>query len=175
MPDAQIECDAFKRTVTWVLLKSRVAETIGGRRRGSPTWDPFNALGEFMRWDPFREIAPISLKERMPEFDAAFEIKETKESYLFKADVPGIKESDLTINLGGNRLTVSGKREAEKQQETETYFSYERSYGSFTRSFTLPEGIDAEKVNANLKDGVLTIAVPKKPEAQPKKVAIKAG
>ena len=141
----------------------------------APTWDPFNALRGLMRWDPFREIAPLGLKEPMPEFDAAFEIKETKEDYLFKADVPGIKESDLSINLSGNRLTVSGKREEEKKQESETYFSYERSYGSFTRSFTLPEGVDAEKVNANLKDGVLTITVPKKPEAQPKKVSIKTG
>jgi HSP20 family protein len=142
----------------------------------APTrWDPFHVLRDFMRWDPFREIAPMSSIDRMADFDAAFEIKETKEGYLFKADVPGIKEDDLTINLTGNRLTVSGKREEEKRQEHETYFSYERSYGSFTRSFTLPDGIDAEKVNATLKDGVLSILVPKKPEAQPKKVDIKGG
>jgi HSP20 family protein len=128
-----------------------------------------------MRWDPFREITPVSTMDRFAEFDAAFEVKETKEGYLFKADVPGIKENDLTINLTGNRLTVSGKREEEKKQEHETYFSYERSYGSFARTFTLPEGVDAEKVNASLKDGVLTILVPKTPETQPKKVAIKAG
>jgi HSP20 family protein len=138
-------------------------------------WDPFSAFREFMRWDPFREIAPLSTMDRLNEIDAPFEVKETKEGYLFKADVPGIKESDLTINLSGNRLSVSGKREEEKKQESETYFSYERSYGSFTRSFTLPEGIEADKVHANLKDGVLSILVPKKPEAQPKKVAIKTG
>jgi HSP20 family molecular chaperone IbpA len=106
---------------------------------------------------------------------AAFEVKETKDSYLFKADVPGIKESDITISLTGNRLTVSGKRDEEKRQENETFFSYERSYGSFTRAFTLPEGVDAEKVSANLKEGVLSIAVPKTPEAQPKRVSIKTG
>ena len=138
-------------------------------------WDPFNVVRDFMRWDPFREIAPLAPMERIAELDAAFEIKETKEGYLFKADVPGIKENDLTINLTGNRLTVSGKREEEKRQENETYFSYERSYGSFTRSFTLPDGVDGDKVNANLKDGVLSILVPKKPEAQPKKVEIKGG
>jgi len=138
-------------------------------------WDPFNVVRDFMRWDPFREIAPLAPMERMAEFDAAFEIKETKEGYLFKADVPGIKENDLTINLTGNRLTVSGKREEEKRQEHETYFSYERSYGSFTRSFTLPDGVDGDQVNANLKDGVLSILVPKKPEAKPKKVEIKGG
>jgi HSP20 family protein len=138
-------------------------------------WDPLHALRGFMRWDPFREIAPMSTMDRLSEFEAAFEVKETKEGYLFKADVPGIKENDLTINLTGNRLTVSGKRDEERKQEHETYFSYERSYGSFTRSFTLPEGVDADKVNASLKDGVLTILVPKTPEALPKKVAIKAG
>jgi HSP20 family protein len=77
--------------------------------------------------------------------------------------------------VSGNRLTVAGKREEEKKHETETYFSYERSYGTFTRSFTLPEGIESDKVQASLKDGVLSILVPKKPEAQPKKVAIKTG
>jgi HSP20 family protein len=141
----------------------------------SSVWDPFATLRDLMRWDPFREIAPVTRREILADFDAAFEVKETKDGYVFKADVPGIKESDLAINLTENRLTVSGKREAEKQQESDTYFSYERSYGSFTRSFTLPEGVDAEKVNASLKDGVLTINVAKKPEAQPKKVSIKAG
>jgi HSP20 family protein len=138
-------------------------------------WDPFSTFREMMRWDPFQAIAPMMPRERMAELDAAFEVKETKEGYVFKADVPGIKESDLTIDLTGNRLTVSGKREAEKHTENQTYFTYERSYGSFARSFTMPEGIEAERVNAELKDGVLTIMVPKKPEAQAKKVTIKAG
>jgi len=138
-------------------------------------WDPFSVFREISRWDPFREVAPMAGADRMNEFDAAFEVKETREGYLFKADVPGIRDNDLTINLTGNRLTVSGKREEEKKQEHETYFSYERSYGTFTRSFTLPEGIDGDRINANLKDGVLSILVPKKADAQPKKVSIKTG
>jgi len=137
--------------------------------------DPFSVFRDFLRWDPFREIAPITTTDRLAQFDAAFEVKETKDAYLFKADVPGIKESDITISLTGNRLTVSGKRDEEKRQEHETFFSYERSYGSFTRAFTLPEGVDAEKVSANLKEGVLSISVPKTPEAQPKRVSIKTG
>ena len=147
----------------------------GNPRVSSYATDPFGSLRDLLRWDPFREIAPVASKERSVEFDAAFEVKETKEAYLFKADVPGVQERDLSINLTGNRLTVSGKREAEKHHESDTFFSYERSYGSFARSFTLPDGIVAEDITANLKDGVLTIGVPKKPEAQPKKVAIKAG
>jgi HSP20 family protein len=152
-----------------------VNKTAAAPQAQSYGWDPFTALREIMRWDPFREIAPIAARDRMVEFDAAFEVKETKDAYLFKADVPGIKESDLSVNLTGNRLTVTGKREAERRQENDTYFSYERSFGSFTRSFTLPDGIEADKVQADLKDGVLSINVPKKPEAQPKKVSIKAG
>jgi HSP20 family protein len=104
----------------------------------------------------------------------SFEIKETKEAYVFKADVPGIKESDLDVTLTGNRLTVSGKREAEKQEHTDTYYVYERSYGDFARSFTLPEGVDASSVNAELNQGVLTLSIKKTPEAQPKKIAVQS-
>ena len=111
--------------------------------------------------------------ERFTDIDAPFEVKEDKEGYTLKADVPGVKESDLTINLTGTRISVSGKREEEKKQESESYIRYERSYGTFTRSFTLPDGIDGDKVQASLKDGVLSIFVPKKPELLPKKVSIK--
>jgi HSP20 family protein len=152
------------------LTVNKTAEAVHPTR-----WDPFGILRELARWDAFREIAPMPAIERMAQFEVPFEVKETKEGYLFKADVPGTKESDIAINLTGNRLTVSGKREEEKRQENETYFSYERSYGTFTRSFTLPEDVDGDKVNASLKDGVLTIMVPRKPEAQPKKVSIKSG
>lgn len=104
----------------------------------------------------------------------SFEIKEAKDAYLFKADVPGVKESDLEVTLTGNRLTVSGKREAEKQEQTDTYYTYERSYGDFTRSFTLPEGVDMNSVHADLKEGVLALSIKKKPEAQPKKIAVQS-
>jgi HSP20 family protein len=66
-----------------------------------------------------------------------FEVKETKEGFVFKADVPGIKEKDLEITMTGNRLTISGKREAEMEERSDTYYACERSYGSFTRAFTL--------------------------------------
>ena len=85
-----------------------------------------------------------------------------------------MKESDLEVTVTGNRLTVSGKREAEKQEHTDTYYSYERSYGDFTRAFTLPDGVDMNGVHAELKDGVLTLSVKKTPEAQPKKIAVQS-
>jgi len=146
-------------------------------RPTAPTATPdlFRAFRDLMRWDPFREVAPLAVTDHMTELDAPFEVKETKEGYVFKADVPGIKENDMSINLTDSRLTVSGKREEEKKQESDTYFSMERSYGTFVRSFTLPEGIDADKVSANLKDGVLTISVPKKPGTQPKQISVKTG
>lgn len=137
------------------------------------TWEPSRLMARMMNWDPFREMMPLFPEERLT-FEPAFEIKETKEGFLFKADVPGIKESDLDVSLTGNRLTVTGKREAEKEDKGDTYYTYERSYGSFSRAFTLPEGVNAAAIAANLKDGVLSIALPKKPEAQPKKIPVAA-
>jgi HSP20 family protein len=134
-------------------------------------WEPSRWFSRMMSWDPFREMTPAFASERMT-FDPAFEIKETKDAYLFKADMPGIKETDLDVSVTGNRLTIAGKRDAEKEDKGDTYYTYERSYGSFTRTFTLPEGVDAAGVHANLKDGVLSLSVPKKPEAQPKKIPV---
>ena len=136
-------------------------------------WDPFRTMRELFRWDPFLEMAPFAPAEEMG-FDVAFDVKETPDAYVFKADLPGIKNEDLDVKLANNRLTVTGKREAEKREKTETYYTYERSYGNFMRSFTLPEGVEGEKVAADLKDGVLTITLPKKPEAKPRQVDVKS-
>jgi HSP20 family protein len=111
-------------------------------------------------------------------FNPSFEVKETKDTFVFKADVPGIRESDLDVTLTGNRLSISGKREEEKEEkegEGARYYTYERSYGSFTRSFTLPDGVDAEHLRAELNGGVLTVVVPKKLEVQAKRIAVSAG
>ncbi len=135
-------------------------------------WDPFRTMSELLRWDPFAELVPPVAKEMW--FEPAFEVKETPNAYVFKADLPGIKNEDLDVKLAGNRLTVNGKREAEKREKTDTYYTYERSYGSFVRSFTLPEGIDGDKIAADLKDGVLTVTLPKKPEVVPRQVEVKS-
>jgi HSP20 family protein len=136
--------------------------------------DPFRMMRDLLRWDPFKEMAPMWTQELPGEFSPAFEVKETDGSYLFKADVPGVKEGDIDVTVTGNRLTISGSRSEEKEEKQETYYSCERKYGSFSRSYTLPEGADFEHVHADLKSGVLTIAVPKKPEIQPKKIAVKS-
>lgn len=135
-------------------------------------WDPARMMRSLLGWDPFREMAPFAFEQPMAGFAPAFEIKETKNGYLFKADVPGVKLQDIDVSYAGNRLTITGKREAEKQEKTDTYYTYERSYGSFTRAFTMPEGVDPNGIHADLRDGVLTIDVPKKAEAQPKKIAV---
>lgn len=134
--------------------------------------DPFKTMREWMRWDPFRAIAPSFAYER--EWLPSFEIRENGDSFLFRADLPGIAQKDLDVSLTGNRLQVSGKREAEKETKEETVYLYERSFGSFTRTFTLPEGIDAAHTRSELKDGVLTIVVPKLPAMKPKKIEVKA-
>jgi HSP20 family protein len=136
-------------------------------------WDPFRMMREMMRFDPFGDLG-IGWQQPT-SFIPAFEVRETENAYLFKADLPGVKDEDLDISLNANRLTVTGKREAEERVENETYYAYERSYGSFTRSFTLPDGIDGDHVQADLREGVLTLTVPKKPEMQPKKIQLKPG
>jgi len=137
----------------------------------SGRWDPFHWMRDLMGWDPFREMTPYAAQPASGFFPT-FEIKETKEGYFFKADVPGVKEADLDVTLTGNRLTVSGKRESEKREHTDTFYAYERSYGDFTRAFTLPEGVDFNSLYADLKDGVLTLFIKKMPEVQPKKINI---
>jgi HSP20 family protein len=128
-----------------------------------------------MHWDPFRQMAPFLTVEDQPaRYTPDFEIKETKDGFVFKADVPGIKEKDLEITMTGNRLTISGKREAEKEESTDTYFARECSYGGFTRAFTLPEGTDgSNEIRAELNQGVLTLFLPKKPELQPRRIEVK--
>jgi HSP20 family protein len=118
------------------------------------------AFQGFDAWNGARGFAPT------------FEVKETKDAYVFKADLPGLAESDVQIHMTGNVLTVTGERKQESVQEGERYFAIERGYGQFSRSFSLPDGTDAENVTANLKDGVLTLRVPKKPEVQARRITI---
>ena len=152
--------------------KRNGGETLGPVARRE--WEPLRLMREMLGWDPFREITPL-LPVGVPGFAPAFEVKEAKDSYVFKADLPGVKEADLEVNVAGSRLTVSGKREAEKEEKDDTYYTYERSYGSFTRTFTLPAEVDTAHVKAELKAGELTIVVPKTPAAVAKKVPIAAG
>ena len=135
-------------------------------------WDPVRLMRDMLRWDPFREIEAVLSPADVRGFAPTFEVTETKDAYLFRADLPGVKERDLEISLTGTRLAISGHREQESREQSDTLYASERAYGSFTRAFTLPEGVDGDNVTADLKSGVLTLTVPKKPEVQPKKIAI---
>jgi len=142
------------------------------QQQQSGRWDPMQVVRDLLRWDPFSEMAMLpTVGERM--FAPQFEVKETNDGYLFRADLPGVAEKDLEISVTGNRISVSGKRDEEEQQQGETYYLYERSYGQFSRSFTLPDGADTEHIRADLRDGVLSLMVPKKPEVKPKKIDVR--
>jgi HSP20 family protein len=146
-----------------------------GQSAGDVGLDPVRLMREMLQWDPFAEMLPSTVERGGGGFQPRFEVKETRDSYVFKADLPGVKEEDVDISLTGNRLTVSGKREGEERSEGERYFAYECTYGAFSRSFTMPDDVDAEHVHAELKDGVLTLVVPKRPEAQPRKITLRPG
>jgi HSP20 family protein len=134
------------------------------------TLEPFRILRNMLRWDPYREIAfPM---EGGNAFMPSFDVKETADAYIFTADMPGIQKEDLDVQLAGNRLTISGHRETEETKESERFFSQERSFGTFNRTFSLPEEVDSGKVVAELRDGVLHLMVPKSPETRPQKIAI---
>lgn len=140
---------------------------------------PMRLMRDLLNWDPFREMEPFFFAQERA-FMPNFEVSETKDSYLFKADLPGIQESDLKLSLTGNRLTISGKREStsEKKDDTHkdaTYYVCECSYGEFSRSFTLPDGADTEHVKAELTNGELSIVIPKKPGAQTKQIPVQGG
>jgi HSP20 family protein len=136
-------------------------------------WNPMRAMREMLQWDPFREMSAFPSFE--PSWNPSFEVTENKDSFLFKADVPGVKKEDIEITHTGNRLQISGKRDEAKETKSETVYTYERQYGSFTRSFTLPDGADLDSAKSDLKDGVLTLVIPKLAATQTKKIPIATG
>jgi len=129
--------------------------------------DPFQVARDLLSWDPFFGGRQVSA------FSPAFEVKETNEAFVVKADVPGVIESDLDIAVHNNVLTVSGHRQAEERKEGDSYALYERQYGSFTRSFSLPDTADGERIEAKLEAGVLTLTIFKKAEAKPRKISLR--
>lgn len=136
----------------------------------SPVVEPFRLMRDFLRWDPYREAAGDF--EPGGAFLPSFDVKETADAYLFSADMPGIRDEDLDIDLTGNRLTVKGRREPLARGEGETFHLVERASGTFTRSFTLPEAVDPGEVKAELRQGVLFLSIPKRPETRPQKIRI---
>ena len=151
-----------------------VPQTQAMLQPGRTEWEPGRIMRALLSWDPFRELSPSYLPNvgEGQQLMTAFDVKDTPEAFIFQADVPGVQEKDLEIQLHGNRLTIRGKRESEQKKQGETYYTYERSFGSFARTFTLPDSADTESVKADLKDGVLNVTVPKKAKEQPRTVAV---
>lgn len=140
-------------------------------RRGEREWNLPTVF------DPFRLFLDDFFKNDLPLAETStyvpeVEVRETKDAFIFKADLPGIDEKDLDISIQNNRLMIGGKREHEERKEDDRYYAYERSFGEFSRSFVMPEGAELDKVTADLHSGVLTINVPKKAESVPKKIPI---
>lgn len=141
--------------------------------------DPFRTFRDLLRWSPFGDIEPMFPRMMSSRFaEGAFvpdiDLKETPDALVLKADLPGMREDDIDVAVVGNRLTISGRREEEQRREDEQYYTYERQYGSFARTFTLPDSYDPESVNANMEDGVLTVSVPRRPGAQARHIPVKA-
>ena len=103
------------------------------------------------------------------------DLVETEGDFVLRADLPGLSEQDVNIELEDNVLTISGERKAEHEERKEGYYRVERSAGSFRRSLTLPEGVDPESVSATFDRGVLEVRVPKPEQRKPRKVAISVG
>lgn len=142
-----------------------------------------------IKWDPFRDL--VTLREKMNRlFEDAFtsrgeerdliastwtpavDIYETENELILSAEIPGIDEKDVEIKVEDNTLSIKGERKFEKETKEENYYRIERSYGSFYRSFTLPNYIDQDKIQAVHENGVLKITMPKKTELKPRKVKI---
>jgi HSP20 family protein len=153
------------------IIRHRPEEHTGALVRPREWWEPLEVMRDMLSWDPFEEMRQITGLHNLA-FVPSFDVKESKDAYLFTADLPGVKEDDLEVTVSGHRLTVSGKRDEEKKTEEERYYAYERRYGSFSRSFTLPEEAEPGSISAVLKNGELSIRVPKKAEHQPKRIPL---
>jgi HSP20 family protein len=145
-----------------------------------------------IRWEPFRDL--VSLQERMNRlFDESFrginrtgseedwvggswapavDIYEQNGNIVLKAELPGVDPKDVDVRVENNILTLRGERKLDNEVKRESYHRVERAYGSFTRSFTLPNVVDTEKIKAEYKDGLLRMTLPTKDEAKPKQISI---
>ena len=145
-----------------------------------------------IRWEPTRELSSLQSDVNrlfnaffdtpatgnggaMRRWIPAMDLVETDDHFILRADLPGLTEQDVSIDLEDTVLTVSGERKVEHEDGQEGYYRVERATGSFSRSLTLPEGVDADAIEASFANGVLEIRIPKPEERKPRKVAISVG
>jgi HSP20 family protein len=135
-------------------------------------WDPFADIAR-VQSDLFRAARLADDTRRGPAFLPTVDIVEAADGIVLRADLPGVRESDLSIRVEDGVLTIEGERKSERRDDKASVHRIERSYGKFTRSFSLPKSIDAAAIEASLADGVLTLRLPKRTEVAPRKIAIK--
>jgi HSP20 family protein len=111
----------------------------------------------------------------MQRWVPAMDLAETDDEFILRADLPGLSDGDVSIELDDNVLTVSGERKAEHEERAQGYYRVERASGTFSRALTLPEGIDPGSIQANFERGVLEVRIPKPAERKPRKVSISVG
>jgi HSP20 family protein len=148
-----------------------------------------------IRWEPARELATIQNEmnrlfntffeapqtggngqgQALRRWIPAMDLVETGDDFVLRADLPGLAENDVNIELEDNVLTVSGERKAEHEERKEGYYRVERASGSFSRSLTLPDGVNPDRVRASFDKGVLEVRIPKPEQRKPRKVTISAG
>ena len=153
-------------------------------------WQPFESLRQEIDrlfndfgqgfWRPFGRSLfahePLFQREMRLTTMPAVDVIESEKAYEVTAELPGMDEKNIEVKVANGFLTIKGEKQEEKEEKKKDYYLQERSFGSFERSFGLPEGVDADKIEANFKKGVLTVMLPKKPEAQKpaKKIEVKA-
>lgn len=146
-------------------------------------WDPFRELGlesAFRDWgtvgSPLSRLVGDLFAERPSHVSAvapAVDIVETNDEYVVTAEVPGVKKNDLTLEVHEGVLTIRGEKRSQRDEESEKGRWLERSYGTFSRSFSLPSDADPDRISASFEDGVLTVRLPKTPEAKPRTIHIR--
>lgn len=158
-------------------------------------WNPFEARealepwSGLSRWEPFRDMErSFSRLERMlgllpgngghetmtiTQWSPTVDITEDEKEFVVKAELPEVKKEDVKLTVEDGVLTIRGERKSEKEEKGKKYHRIERSYGSFERSFSLPETTEAGKISSEFKEGVLTVHLPKNPNVKPKALEIK--
>jgi len=143
-------------------------------------YDPLRELdslqGEMNRlFDGFFGNRTVGRNGGVSRWIPAMDLIERGDEFVLRADLPGMAEDDVSIEIKDHVLTIAGERKAEHEEEAESYYRAERAVGTFTRTLTLPEGVDPDAIAANFADGVLEVRIPKPAERKPHRVAIKTG
>ncbi|WP_456428861.1 Hsp20/alpha crystallin family protein [Nitratifractor sp.] len=143
-------------------------------------FDPFKEFQNMQKTFEYmnrlmQSVEKVAQEAPAVDFVPAVNTRETDDAYYIEVDLPGVKKEDINIDVKDNVLTISGERKIEEERKEDDFYRVESVYGTFERSFTLPEDVDVDKIEAEAKDGVLTVKIPKAQsvEKTPKKIEIK--